>query len=320
MSGKKRRRSGSYRPPGGAAPSPREAPEPAPRRGLLDTLFAPRTGGPTSMPGGVRSWVRGIVTVFGSPWIVGTGLVLILVIWIGAVLAGFKGPFALLANALSIPPISTLSVDATIPFSVASGSGLSVLAAIFATLAFRAVVYAAFTGAVVDQLEGGAASHWSLLRGLRALPVTLAASLAGFMILTIGQQLAPLLGGLALFALLAAVVLGTYLFAFAPVIALTEDVGVLSAISRSVRAARMPRSGNLAFAALYATASVVLLFAPKPGGLLGVNPSVVAWLVVLVTSLFHLVFQAALAFRYLCVADEVPEPAARPQPAGRGRR
>jgi hypothetical protein len=56
-----------------------------------------------------------------------------------------------------------------------------------------------------------------------------------------------------------------------------------------------------------------LLFIPKPGSLLGVNPSIGAWLVVLATSLVHLVFQSAFAYRYLAVADEVPEPTERSQ-------
>jgi hypothetical protein len=312
VTGKKRSRRGSYRPPPKA-----DAPEVPPRRGLLDSLFAPRAAFSTSMPGMGRSLARGLVTVLASQWIVGLGSALVLVIWLVAVLAGFKGPFSLLVNALSIPPVSTWSTDG-VPATLAAG-GLGAIGAALGTIVVRAAIHAAFTGLIVDQLEGGAASHWSLVRGLRAFPTTLAVALAGFMLLTLGFALAPILGGISLLVLLAALVLGVYLFAFAPVVALTQNLRALAALSTSMRAARMPGSSNLLFAVGYALSSIVLLFIPKPGSLLGVNPSFGAWLVVLATSLAHLAFQAAFAYRYLAIADEVPEAPERRQPTGKRR-
>jgi hypothetical protein len=308
---KKRRRPGTYRPP---KPS-EDAPEAPPRRGLLDSLFAPRTGRMASMPGTMGSLSRGFVTVVGSPWIVGAVALSLFIVWLGGVAAGFKGPFSLLANALALPPISTATVDAIIPPSLAGGSGSGVLVALFGAFLLRAAIHAAFTGALVEQLEGRKVSGWSFLRGLRAFPVTMAASLGGFMLLNIGSALAPIVGGLALLVQLAVLVVGVYLFAFAPVITIMGHERAFGSIARSLRAARMAGSGNLSFAALYVLASVVLLFFPKPGNLLGVNPSVGAWLAVFAISLLHVVFQAAFAYRYLCVYDEVPE--AQVRQAGR---
>ena len=251
-----------------------------------------------------------------SPWIVGLASGLLLVIWLAAVLAAFRGPFGVLVNALSIPPVSTLSD--VIPATLAGTSGFGVLAGAVGGIAVRAVIHAAFAGLVLDQLEGGAASHWSIARGLRAVPTTLAVAVAGYMLLTIGSALAPVLGGLSFVVLVAALVLGVYLFAFAPFVVLTQDVRTLGALSTSMRAARMPGSNNLLLAAIYALPSIVLLLIPKPGSLLGVNPSVAAWLMVLVTSLVHLAFLATFAYRFLAIADEVPEAPERPQ-AGKRR-
>jgi hypothetical protein len=72
----------------------------------------------------------------------------------------------------------------------------------------------------------------------------------------------------------------------------------------------MPGAGNLTLAAIYVITSIALLVAPgKPGSDLGVNPSVGGWALVLIANLLHVVMQATLAFRYLSVADEVPEAA-----------
>jgi hypothetical protein len=57
----------------------------------------------------------------------------------------------------------------------------------------------------------------------------------------------------------------------------------------------------------------------KPGSELGVNPTVDAWVLVLVANLLHVAVQAAVAFRYLSVADRVPEVAPKRQPAARSR-
>ena len=95
------------------------------------------------------------------------------------------------------------------------------------------------------------------------------------------------------------------------------------ALTRSVRAARIPGVGNLALAALYVVPSIALIVLPgKPGNLFGVNPTIGAWLFVLALNLLHLALLATFAFRYLSVAHEVPESAPRPaktQPT-RGRR
>ncbi len=97
------------------------------------------------------------------------------------------------------------------------------------------------------------------------------------------------LGGIGLLLQIAGMVAGLYLFVFAPVMAAAERRGFAESMSRGIRAARMPGAGNLLMAALYLIPSLALLLIPgKPGNLLGVNPSVAAWALVLVANLVHL--------------------------------
>jgi len=110
-------------------------------------------------------------------------------------------------------------------------------------------------------------------------------------------------------------VLGVAWLGFAPAIAVVERRRLTDVLGRSVRAARMPGSGNLTFAVLYVLPSYAVLVAPgKPGGAIGVNPSVGAWVLVLVVNLLHVAVTVAFAYRYLSVADVVPEEAPRARP------
>jgi hypothetical protein len=248
-------------------------------------------------------------------------LVVPLVLWVLVVLAGFRGPVSPLGHILSPPPLSTLTFDSIVANAVGGGSGFTAILTIVVTVVLRAVIHAAFAGLVVDQLQGGASSHLSIVRGIQALPATIAVSLGGFVSLNVGSVLGAVAGGgLALFAQIAVLVLGVYLLAFAPFVALTEPSGPRAALSKAVRATRMPGAGNLTFAAIYTFVAVVVYLTPKSGSLLGVNPSLSAWLVILATSFLHVAALAALGYRYLSVADDIPEAAPRTEPVRPGRR
>ncbi len=188
------------------------------------------------------------------------------------------------------------------------------LYAIFFFMAIRALVTTALFAMIVDVLHLGRANAWSLVRGLRAAPTALATNIACFGILLVGQIGAQVLGGgFAIFLLPGTLVVGVWLFAFAPIIALVERRRMSDAMSRSVRAARMPGTGNLTFAALYAIPSFAIPLVPGlPGQLIGVNPSVGAWLLVFALNLVHVGVMATFAVRYLAIAGEVPEAPPRP--------
>jgi hypothetical protein len=263
---------------------------------------------------------RGVVTVLGSPALVVAPVLFVLLAWLALVAAGYQGPFAPLANLLALPPIGT-SLDASLATSLFGLQGG--LFGIIIFLAARAVALALVTAAAVESLEDGRVTRACLRRGLRAIPVTFAVCIIGVGILTLSSFFGPLLGpGFGILLQVGALVIGLYLFTFAPIIAVDEGRTMPESLARSIRAARIPGSGNLTLAALYVVPSIAVIVAPgKPGNLIGVNPTIGAWVFALLINLLHVALLSAFAFRYLSVAHEVPEPPARqPASAARGRR
>jgi hypothetical protein len=319
MSGRKKKGRSAPRPSGYRDPKP--APSRAPKRGILDTMFAPRVPGSASMPRIRTALTRGLITVIGAPALVIAPILYVLVMWLGMVAAGYQGPFAPFANLLSLPPIGT-SLDATLATGLFGLQGG--LLGILAFLAVRAVALALLTAMAVEALEEGHVSSTCIRRGLRALPVTFAVCVIGVGILTLSSLFGQLLGpGFGILLQVGALVFGLYLFAFAPIVAVDEGRSMPDSLARSVRAARIPGVGNLALAALYVVPSIALIVMPgKPGNLFDVNPTIGAWVFVLAMNLLHLALLVTFAFRYLSVAHEVPEPAPRvPKTSStRGRR
>lgn len=299
---------------------PRPAPAPAGRRGILDSMLAPRVPGSTSMPRVRTALTRGVVTVLGSPALVLAPVAYLLVAWLALISAGYQGPFAPLANLLALPPIGT-SLDASLATSLFGLQGG--LFGIIVFLALRAVALALLTAAIVEALEDGRVTRACVVRGLRALPVTFAVCIIGVGILTVSSFFGPLLGpGFGILLQVGALVIGVYLFTFASIVAVDERRSMPESLARSIKAARLPGTGNLTLAALYVVPSIAVIVAPgKPGNLIGVNPTVGAWVFTLLINLLHLVLLATFAFRYLSVAHEVPEPPVRsPASTRRGRR
>jgi hypothetical protein len=273
----------------------------------------------SAMPKMRTSVARGFVTVAASPVLVVGSFLLLIVLWLVVIAFGYQGPFATMSSALALPPLGT-SFDATLATGIFGLQGGIV--GITAFVVLRGVLIALLTAGVVEALDTGRVSAASAVNGLRALPVCLATSVLGVAFLTLSSFFAPLLGpGFGILIQVGGLVLGVYLFVFAPVIAVAERRTLPDSLTRSIRAARMPGVGNLGMAALYVIPAIAVIVAPgKPGNLIGVNPSIAAWAFVLVVSLLHVVMLAAFAFRYLAVADEVPEarePRGRSAPAGR---
>lgn len=259
--------------------------------------------------------------VAGTPALVISIGILIVIEWLGALALGFEGPFALFVSALAMPPVGT-SFDASLSTALFGLQGG--FFAILGFVAWRAIVQALLVVAIVETLRGSPLGRWTLVRAIGVLPVALAVNMAGVGLLTIASIAGPALGpAFGLLIQMGALVGGVYLLSFAPVIAADGRRRLSETMGRSVRAARMPGAGNLTFASIYVVASIALLVAPgKPGAELGVNPTVGAWVLVVIAGVLHIVVLAALAFRYLSVADEVPEaaPKRRPAPRTRGRR
>jgi hypothetical protein len=316
MSNRKKKSRPPQRPSGFRDPKPAQAP--VRKRGLLDSMFAPRVPGSSSMPRIRTAITRGVVTVLGSPALVIAPIVFVLGVWLLLVAAGYQGPFAPLANLIALPPIGT-SLDATFATSLFGLRGG--LYGILVFLAVRAVLLALTTAAIIEALEEGRVTRASIRRAVRSMPVTFAICIVAVGVLTLSSVFGQLIGpGFGILLQVGALVAGLYLLVFAPVIAIDERRSMPDSLAKSFRAARIPGVGNLSLAALYVVPSIALIVIPgKPGNLMGVNPPAEAWIFVLLINLLHLALMAAFAFRYLSIAHEVPDPPARAAPTS-GRR
>jgi hypothetical protein len=297
----------SYRAPtnGSAAPT---ATKP---RGLLGNFLAPRPPGTSSMPKIPASLLRGLVAVIGTPAIVIAVPLFLLLEWVIAIALGFQGPFSVFVSALALPPVGT-GFDFGLSTSILGVQSGLLLG--FAFVIFRAALLGVVLSALVQILDEDRLTWGSVPRGLRILPVSLAVGILEMLLLTVSSILTQVLGGgIGLLLQIGLLVVGLYLLVYAPVAAVAERRGLADSLGRSVRAARMPGSGNLAMVAVYVVPALAFSVIPGlPGKLIGVNPSMGAWVLVILLNLAHLVFLAAFAFRYLCISDEVPEPRARP--------
>lgn len=289
------------------------------RRGLLSGMSAPPMD---SMPRIRTAFTRGLAATWSSPLIVGSLLVWLLAEWLVVVTLGYPGPFALLAHVSAPTPLSTFT-----DLSLSTGV-LGVrrgLLFVFVTAAVHSVWFSAMIGLAIDTLESGTATRWGAVRGLRAFPVVFALHVIGVAVVFAAQIVAAIGGtGLALIIQMAALVVATWVFAFAPVIAVTEHRRLMDCLGRSVRAARMPGSGNLTFAAIYVVPIFATFLSPGlPGVLLDVSPPYTAWIYVTAMNLLHVAIVAAFTLRYLAVAGEVPDAPVRAAPArerARGKR
>jgi hypothetical protein len=280
--------------------------------------------GDSDMPRVRTSVTRGIVTVAGSPVLTIVPILYLLALWFVLLALGFQGPFAVLASALALPPLGT-AFDSTVAPSIFGVQGA--LVGIVGFLLVRGIVLALLTAAIVEALDTGAVTRRSVRLAVRTLPVAMGTSILGIAVLTLASFFGPLLGpGFSILIQVGGLVVGTYLFVYAPVIAAEEGRSMPDSLGRSARAARIPGTGALGMATLYVVPSIAVIVAPgKPGNLIAVNPAVGAWVFVLLVSFLHVAMLAAFAFRYLAIAEDVPEPApraarARPARGGSGGR
>jgi hypothetical protein len=273
-----------------------------------------------AMPPIRTAFTRGLAGTWSSPVIVGATIAWVFVEWIVVVSLGYPGPFAPLGHAAAPAPLST-PTDLSVSIGILGvGKGLPLVAI---PAAVHALWHSIVVGLALETIETGRASRWGAIRGLRAFPVAFAIHLFGVAVLFTSQIVAGLGGeGLSFILQLAILVLAVWVFAFAPVIAVAEGRRFLDCLGRALRAARLPGSGNLTFAAIYVVPWFAIFVATVvggvPGSTLDVNPRYSAWIFVVLMSLVHAAIQGALAMRYLAITDEVPDAPVR-QPPSRGR-
>jgi hypothetical protein len=79
----------------------------------------------------------------------------------------------------------------------------------------------------------------------------------------------------------------------------------------------MQGSTNLTFATVYGVGMIAVLYG-SGAGKIGVNPSIQGWAVVMFVNFLQVAMMAAFAYRYLSVAEFVPEGPAPVQRRSRG--
>jgi len=298
----------------------RGRPTPARGGGVLSRMSVPPMD---SMPRIRTSFTRGLVGTWSSPVVVGGTVAWLLVEWLILVALGYPGPFALLAHIVAPAPIST-PTDLTISIGILGlARGLPL---VFITSGLvHAFWHSIVVGLVLETVETGRASRWGAIRGLRAFPVSFAIHSFGVVVYIMSGIVGGFGGpGLPQLLQIAIFVVAVWAFAFAPAIAVTEGRGLRDSLGRALRTARLPGSGNLTFAMLYTIPWFATFLATSvgagPGSELNVNPPYSAWIFVVVVSLLHVAVIAALAMRYLAIAEEVPDAPVRAAPARGGSR
>lgn len=297
-----------------ASRSARGRPAPPLRRGLLSRMSVPPMD---AMPPIRTSFARGLAGTWSSPVVVGATVAWLFVEWLVLVGLGYPGPFALLAHAAAPAPLST-TTDLYVSIGVLGvGRGLPL---VLIPAAVHALWHSIVVGLALETIETGRASRWGAIRGLRGFPVAFAIHAFGVAVLFTSQIAAGLGGGGLSFILqLAILVLAVWALGFAPVIAIAEGRSFRDCLGRAFRAARLPGSGNLTFAALYVVpwfaTFVATIVGAVPGSALDVNPGYSAWIFVVLMSLLHAAIQGALAMRYLAITDEVPDAPVRTAPS-----
>jgi hypothetical protein len=269
-----------------------------------------------SMPRIRTAFTRGLLGMWASPLVVGATVGWIVLEWLVILALGYPGPFSMLGHVSALPPLSTIT-DITISTGI-----LGIRIGLLFTIAVgvvHALWLSVLAGWAVETSESGTATRWGAVRGLRAFPVTVALHVIGVAALFISQFVVTIGGpGLSLFLQIAVLVVVLWVLAFAPVIAVAEGRRLTDCLGRSLRAARLPGSGNVTFATLYVIPVFATLVAGVPGSKLDVSPPPSAWVFVILANLFHVAMLAAYAIRYLAVADEVPDAPVR-TPPGRDR-
>jgi hypothetical protein len=265
------------------------------------------------------SCARGFVTAVSNPaLVVGVPLVLVLE-WLVLISLGFQGPFVVLVHALAPPPVGTIW-DVNVSVNLSSTTWIGLLG-IGVAVVFRAVIVAVVAAIAVRTLRGEAVDRWVWVPALRALPACLAVSVSSLGLIyaqaLLGAVLGSAVGGIAQLILIGTLVLGVSYFGFAPAIAVSEDRRLADTLTRAWRAARIPGSGNITLAALYVLPAYALLLAAPvlPGGAVGVNPPAGAWAFIVMVNLIHVAIMSMYAYRYLAIADAVPDAPLRRAPA-----
>ena len=267
------------------------------------------------------SLARGMRAVGSSP-------PLLIVIFLGAL--GLWSAYSAYGVDLAASPSGMILLESLPPFHsfldvqlLAAGRPASsgvVLALGLGVMAARAALLTAALNLILRSLrpqpEESAAVAPDRRRGIRQYPVLLGMQAAFLVLMFAALAVVPSFLGAQLgqLGVIVALLAGIYLLSFAPVIAVSEGVGLREAFRLSVRAARVPGPRHMVLTFSYVAFSLAILISAPVSRVADATPSILIWLYALFVAFLHASVLAALAFRWLFVREVVLRQAAQGMP------
>jgi hypothetical protein len=252
---------------------------------------------------------RGLLTVGRSPALLASAFLGLLVLWLLSSASGevYVASPGTLSQLESLPPMHSL-VDANflnIATRVFEPMVTVVLGA--ALILARSVLMAFWIAASLESRRGE--SHWRVaasralrptLRSIRTMLAVEALFLA--IVFVLPSVLGAALGFL---GIIAAIVFSMYFLVFTPIVAVTEQAGLLDSLRLAFRAARARGSQHTLLVFGYVTASIMLLLYGFGGIASAATPSIPTWLYGLGFSALHVAVLATFVDRWLSLRDQV---------------
>jgi len=295
-------------------PPAREAPAARPARSARVATRAParprpaRGGRPMYGPPMGTSLAGGLAAVLSTPAVIAFAGIAVLALWllyssVGALLVVTAGPTT---SMLALPPLSSVLDLQFVLASIRLFDGWSTLGQIVVLVLVRAWVTVVLIRLVLPPAPADVGAGWRVRvrRAVRVRPqlfLTMAGLLiflaaAGSFVSTFSQILGPI-GGVG------AIAAEMFFLGFTPVVAVSEEQGIVPTLRLGVRAARLHGTALLLYLLPYVFASVLL---EAPGlGFVHVTLSPLEWGFVLVANVFHVTVLASIANRWLSIREEV---------------
>ena len=295
-------------------PTPREAPAARPVRSARVATRAPagrrpaRGARPMFGPPMGSSLAGGLAAVLSTPAVIAFTCIAVLALWLlyssaGALLVVTAGPTT---SMLALPPLSSVLDLQFVLASIRLFDGWTTLGQIVGLVLVRAWVTVVLIRLVLPPAPEDVAGGWrarvrratrvrpQLFLAMAGLLIFLAA--AGSFVSTFSQILGPI-GGVG------AIAAEMFFLGFTPVVAVTEEQGIVPTLRLGVRAARLHGTGLLVYLLPYVFVSVLL---EAPGVRFAhVTLSALEWGLVLIANVLHVIVLGTLANRWLAIREDV---------------
>ena len=295
-------------------PTAREAPAARPARPASVATRAParrrpvRGARPMFGPPMGSSLAGGLAAVLSTPAVIAFTGIAVLALWllyssVGALLVVTAGPTT---SMLALPPLSSVLDLQFVLASIRLFDGWTTLGQIVGLVLVRAWVTVVLIRLVLPPAPEDVAGGWrarvrratrvrpQLFLAMAGLLIFLAA--AGSFVSTFSQILGPI-GGVG------AIAAEMFFLGFTPVVAVTEEQGIVPTLRLGVRAARLHGTGLLVYLLPYVFVSVLL---EAPGlRFAHVTLSPLEWGLALIANALHVIVLATLANRWLAIREDV---------------